>query len=366
MGALAGKGLEGLSAKPVGGGEWINEKFGMPASKDAFQQGTEAALSMLSPGGVAKAIIVPAFAVKKLGDVRKAEKLIAANKPEEAWAQHGIYKDPADNIIKTVIPDTAVTLNPTAKSSGKLEVSSASFPGLPDRYAPAYGPHWSRPVVGTVQDFIQHPELFKLAPELANAPIRRQAFGTGTASYNPTTNTFELGTQRGEQEFISTLLHELQHGLAHKYSMSPGGNPGTYYASSTTIPQARKKLEKAEESLTYSGIADNAVLNSMRGVIAKYKEELAGADTQASRNYNRLPGESESRIVEAMYRQPELRNMSPLTLMNEELLRRYGGPVTRGDTPSTATKVDETPGVKAIIDNVDILYDVVLKGWAKP
>ena len=54
LGLLSGKGLEGLSAKPVGGGEWINEFFGLKQNKDALQQGTEAALSMLSPGGVAK------------------------------------------------------------------------------------------------------------------------------------------------------------------------------------------------------------------------------------------------------------------------------------------------------------------------
>jgi hypothetical protein len=55
LGALAGRGLQGLSKKPVGGSESINEAFGLKKSDNATQNAVEGVLGMMSPGGAAGA-----------------------------------------------------------------------------------------------------------------------------------------------------------------------------------------------------------------------------------------------------------------------------------------------------------------------
>lgn len=365
LGLLSGKGFDGLVSKPVGGGEWINEFFGLNQSKDALQQGTEAALSMLSPGGVAKAIIVPAFAIKKLGDVRKAEKLINTGKVNEAWSQHGIYQDPADQMLKAVLPDTGAKLSPAASLSGKLEIQPAGFKNQEPWYGPAQADKYSKPV-GTVQEFLIHPDLYKLVPELANIGIRRDPLRLQGAAYYPYDNRIDMGLQKGEKNFLSVLLHELQHGVQTKFGMAEGGSYSQFFKDEAQFNKARKTISDAQKAtrrdLTDPGRLPDSILN----ILARYRGQLNAAEEQAIKNYYRLPGETEARAVEQMFTNPSTLTQNPLTLMTQELAQRYGAGTTRELNPSALPQVDVSPEIKAILDNVDILYEGVLRGWAKP
>jgi hypothetical protein len=361
LGLLAGKGFDGLSAKPVGGGEWINEQFGMSASKDALQAGTEAALSMLSPGGMAKAMIVPAFAIKKLGDVRTAEKILAASRPtkaaqDQAWSAVGIYKDPTDKQLKTVIPDTGASIRADALAAGDITKSPTSWPNLP--YDAWYGapPRGSNVKVG---DILEHPELFSKQPYLADIKLNEGLFMLpGNASFNPNTNTILMGPSAGQTDFVSTLLHELQHGVQTNYGFTPGGNPGMFVADQAAVDRGRKILEKAQNQAKIENMPPELIK-----FLEDYEATLRNVNTNATLNYKRLGGEVEARTVEHMFRTNDY-TKNPANLVTEVL---KSTPFNRAiASPEKVEKADTGMQVQSILQNLDILYDSLLKGWAKP
>jgi hypothetical protein len=364
LGALAGRGLQGLSKKPVGGSESINEAFGLKKSDNTTQNAVEVVLGMMSPGGMAKAVIVPAFAIKKLGDVRKAEKLISSGNVEEAWKQHGIYKDPADDVLKAVLPDTGAKINPAAEAAGKIERQPPLFKNDLSWIGPTYGPKYGP--VGTVQDLLEHPELYNLAPDIGNILVQRDPLRIGGAGYIPAENKIMMGLQRGgDEDFTSILLHELQHALQEQYGMAMGGSPRDFYANKKAFDAALTTLYEAKKA-TRPDPANPKIPESVRNIIEAYEDTLLDAQAQATKNYNRLPGEVEARIVQRLYEDPASLAQNPLALMNEELLLRYGAGTTRELVPSALPAVDLAPEVQSILSNVDILKDVVLKGKANP
>lgn len=364
LGLFAGRGLQGLSKKPVGGSESINEAFGLKKSNNATQNIVETVGSMLSPGGMAKAIIVPAFAIKKLGDVRKAEKLISSGNAEDAWKQHGIYRDSADDMLKAVLPDTGAKINPAAETAGKIETQLPTFRGDFSWIGPAFGPKYKP--VGTVQELLDHPDLYKLAPDIGNIAIQRDPLRLGAAAYVPAQDKILMGLQKGgKEEFTSMLLHEIQHAIQNQYGMARGGSSADFYVNKKIFDNALTTLYEAKKA-TRLDSANPKIPASVRNIIETYEDTLLDAQAQANKNYNRLPGEVEARIVQRLYEDPASLVQNPLSLMNEELLLRYGAGTTRELMPSALPAVDFTPDVQSIISNVDILRDVVLQGKKKP
>lgn len=368
IGLITGKGLQGVSKKPIGGSEWVNEFFGMPQSKDALQQGTEAALSMLSPGGIAKAMFVPAFAIKTLGEVKKAEKLINQGMAEEAWKQYGIYQDPADRILKSVVSDAPATVRPEAIARGDVTVVKNKFTGKEEySLVPDYTRTYleNRPPV-TAQEIFYHPDLYKLVPEIAQAQVRGGGF-PGSGSYSPENNVIWLGGGESLQDFVSTFLHEAAgHGAQYKYGMAAGGSPEMFIADEKTFRGAQKTLRDAQKMLRVPPGSREAVPESVKNTLANYEKVLRDAENLAGEYYYRLPGEASARAIQQMYKIPALAQENPLSVMNTELLAKLGGPATPLANYTLVPPVDTLPEVKAITDNISILYDNLLKGWAKP
>jgi hypothetical protein len=321
----------------------------MPASKDAFQQGTEAALSMLSPGGVAKAIIVPAFAVKKLGEVRAAEKILAGSRPtkanqQAAWDATGIYKDPVDKQLKAVIPDTNAAIRSDAIAAGDVVKHPLIFPhtAYDAWYEPANLTKGAR-----VGDVLEHPELFSKQPYLADIKIANLPFSLGGASFDPNTNLIRIAAQGGQKDFITALLHELQHGVQNNYGFTPGGSPSMFLSDPKALNNARMQIDKAIEHAKNIGMPPG-LINTLKS----YDDELRATAKAAQLKYMELGGEVESRIVEHMFKTGNY-SQNPATLVTEVLKSTpfFKAAPVKANPP----QFDMAPEVQAILQNLDIL-----------
>jgi hypothetical protein len=73
-------------------------------------------------------------------------------------------------------------------------------------------------------DIVNHPELYKAYPEIADMPVRSTGFNFGTLGwYNPTDQSFALATGK-ERDVLSTALHEMQHKVQNTEGFKPGAN----------------------------------------------------------------------------------------------------------------------------------------------
>lgn len=318
--------------------------------------------------GTQRGMFVPAFAIKTLGEVKKAEKLINQGKVEEAWKQYGIYQDPADRLLKSVVSDAPATVRPEAVARGDVIVTKNKITGK-DEYS-LIGDYTrtyleNKPPV-TAQELFYHPDLYRLVPEIAQAKIKGGGL-PGTGSYSAAKNEIWLGGGESLQDFVSTFLHEAAgHGAQYKYSMASGGSPEMFIADEKTFYGAQQTLNDALKMLRLPPGSKEAVPESVKNTLTAYKDVLQDAEKIAGDYYFRLPGEAAARTIQKMYENPALAGENPLNIMNAELLSKLKGPATTLENYTLVPKVDTLPEVKAITDNLDILYDNLLKGWGKP
>jgi hypothetical protein len=228
LGALAGRGLQGLSKKPVGGSESINEAFGLKKSDNATQNAVESVLGMMSPGGAAKAIIIPFTAaqatragVSKIADQAlrtyartgdNAKVLAESNKALKSanfpMAVEGMYVGP-DMKLRASLSNQAF----------KPNFNKALFTADPATGAVNLG----KPLLGgqntvRAETVLPHESLYKLMPELKGTRIIHDPNLDNTnvlGYYNVGSNRIGLPSSvatTSESPFISTLIHELTHG----------------------------------------------------------------------------------------------------------------------------------------------------------
>ena len=371
LGLVTGKGLEGFVKTPAGGSEQINKAFGMGQGQNPVQQAAEAVMSMASPGGMAKAIIVPAMLLKRPEQIRDATKLIKQGKESEAWQKHGIYVDPLDLEPKTYVNAATARINPAAigsrSSPDKDKFLVRTYPSNVTKdgtnyelasklFAAEY------PKLGQILDY---PEAYKLFPELQEIPVGNLFGGWKEASYNPQTDLMRLGATDSLQDFISMILHETQHAVQKNAEFIPGGNPSQFYSSPEAkllIEDALKPLRKltstAQEG-TYKLPAEREAMRSIINLIAPIQKPLENAAIQANKNYMSLGGETEARVVEAALANPALfQTKSPLQIQIENLQNSYGKDAARfavSDTGVAGDKlVDQAPTVQ---DSLRLLED---------
>ena len=284
LGLLSGKGLSGLSAKPVGGGDWINEQFGMTASKDALQQGTEAALSMMSPGGMAKAIIIglPAKLAKDIGISKIAEQAYrtqattrdrfktalesqqALNAQRNPEGIQSLFYGP-DGKLRAVVSNEQARIAASAPVQGITGATvgprntSASLridPAIPD-YTPF-----------ALSDFLLHPNMYNLVPELAQAKVQvnpiLDMFGV-LGQVNPTTNLISLprytyGSAPSAADPLGSLLNTVLHESGH-VAQSAGGLRGGSAPSTTML------LDSLREAKTKGSFKNLNTLDKMTKLV---------------------------------------------------------------------------------------------------
>lgn len=83
----------------------------------------------------------------------------------------------------------------------------------------------------TIKDAIQHDELFKAYPDLADIPVNKAIINNNElgfarkGEYNPKLGT--ISVESDNPYFAeNTFLHELQHAIQKKEGFAPGGSPG--------------------------------------------------------------------------------------------------------------------------------------------
>lgn len=257
------------------------------------------------------AVIVPAFLQKTIGQVKAAESLLSGGANAKAVYQaSGIFQSPTDDILRSVIPDTAARL--------KFDTNTIeSWQGF------------------NLVEVLDHPELYKAIPELKGVRVRGSKFQKNGGAYYPEDSLITLGEQSEPAKALNVLLHEVQHSIQEKYGMTGGGNRSMFFNNPTELDKAKDaaiNLAHRARKLGDTELEDDA--------FAAF-DVLDAVDQKAFKNYLALGGEAEARAVEAMLTNP---NAFPRDL--------YGLDVPITDLiadPASITKLDSDPTVKSVI-----------------
>ena len=311
-----------VSKEPVGGSKSIRKLLGMNTDDANI---AETVGSMISAGGAAKAIILPAFLTKSIKQVKKAEKALNEGTDAAQVEKYtGIYKLPEnvdDGVLRTVLDDSKARL---ITGPGGLERVGNAQLGT-HNIGPTQQLRFQLGDIKKLPEVLDHPELYKAVPELReimvgaapNAPI-------GGAFYSDVDNYIGLGYQTSEKNAMAALLHETQHAVQNRYGMNTGGNPWQFMESPNEFAAAQKALSKKGKPIDVLRMDDS------------YRE--------AVREYDKLAGEAEANAVERMY--VSGRKAPAITYYGDEyaLNRMIASPVE-------GRKVDQDPVIKAIIES---------------
>lgn len=257
------------------------------------------------------AVIVPAFLQKTIGQVKAAESLLSGGANAKAVYQaSGIFQSPTDDILRSVIPDTAASLKLDTNTLQSWEVLNLS-------------------------DVLDHPELYKTIPDLKNIEIRKGVNQKNGGAFYPEDSLITIGEQSEPTQALNVLLHEVQHGIQAKYGMTGGGNRSMFFNNPQEIDKAKTaalNLAHRARKLGDAELEDDA--------FAAF-DVLDAVDQRARKNYLSLGGEAEARAVEAMLTNP---NAFPRDLYGLDI------PITDLITdPASVAKLDSDPTVKSVI-----------------
>jgi hypothetical protein len=233
-----------------------------------------------------------------------------ANKPALKQAQKMELDGSSENEI---IAQTGWFKGADDKWRFEIDDSKASLAG-----APTVG---SLDRQSSIRQVIDHDELFKAYPELADirpAPIEGKYVG----AFMPAGKIIDydrigINPTRSPEEIKGTALHEIQHAIQKREGFARGGNPDEFVAEAAKamddIPVLNKKLSEvsreikiAEEGvLKASGLVETALarekVNSLKGAyesVLKQKEEVVSKMDPIGRYLNQA-GEVEARNVQA-------------------------------------------------------------------
>jgi hypothetical protein len=388
-GLMAGKGVEGLSKEPVGGSDWINRQFGMKSKGGGVQQVAEMVAGSVSPSGAAKAVILPAAAIlrdfKTYNKINKALPQYTAADPVVAadiFKRTGVWRDPIDFELKAVLPDTDAKIKPKVLEREEAH-TSWSMESRPEQRVNIQGSIFTKPV--PLQDVLDHPELFKAFPELADTKVTR-GFLTGhdEAAYNPHFDNIFMGSSSGEQKWLSNLLHEVQHAIQHKSAFASGGNPEMFFDNKKRFDAARdaaraavndrfKDFEHLANAQGFKNFSRYYIPKKVEAALANTPEYKAFRAAEADDAkmlavsqepfglYQRLSGENEARMVSEMLQQGRY-DLSPQDFTKFVEARRAAGWSTENLFPVS----ELTYNPQRYIDLEQPIADLINKLLANP
>lgn len=200
---------------------------------------------------------------KRIADFRKAARKMEEDgrSNEEIRLATGWFRNPYDNILRYEVSDENAKLT---QAFSDLE-ESKSLAILKEQKNI------------TLDQALDHPELFKAYPELKDIKVIKQAGFFDyekrlQGSFNPDTNTVNITPYSQDPE--STLIHEIQHWIQRKEGFASGGNEQSVIKAAST-----KVIEKALAKVVEKKTAD---LES----IAKEVKDLRSSLDVASRYPN--------------------------------------------------------------------------------
>lgn len=228
-----------------------------------------------------------------------------------------------------------------ADDKWRFEIDDSAAMLTPENLAE--GPHSFK---GTLGQALSHPELFKNYPEMADYPVQIGKAAKGPrgelGSFNPRTNELEIygGGSSGEEataDLLSTVLHELQHGVQRKEGFDPGASVSGMKETLKTIDDKVNQLnllqtkvsKQMDEARKAGDTAKLATLQELYDLAMKEKSGLGRAGQLSPETlYLSKSGEVEARQV------PKRRLLSA---EERAFYAPYGSdPVFGPDTPRAA------------------------------
>jgi uncharacterized short protein YbdD (DUF466 family) len=308
---------------------------------------------MAAPQGAPRMFIGPKA---KTWDQVKADRAAQMEKegkdPVDIWRETGTFRS-ADGILRQEISDVgAVHRGPTQlKELGKqkkeqaqqLQQRIAGVPGQKDMFPKALT-EARRPAreqvkrlkeeadeLGRYSDVrgqrakfvLEHPELYRAYPELADITVYQGGRGIGSesAALRGGKRDMEMEvTQKGLRgDPRSSMLHEMQHAVQTVEDMAPGGNTLTAFnnreaykildeiraraAKPMTYDEYVEQLMQSNPSKNFDEVDQSIVKEGYENYLKRIPKEIAKFDREfqqqaAMEYYRRLAGEAEARATQ--------------------------------------------------------------------
>lgn len=139
-----------------------------------------------------------------------------------------------------------------------------------------------RPIVGgekwSLGSMVDHPELFMAYPELEDMRVSVVDNLGSRGEFNPRTNEIKVDSALKEKDFLSTLLHEIQHGVQEVEEMPIGGSPN----------MGRIAASQLGEAYVYGQKKANALEDQIKENMSAAGYEQAGDLLRTSRNLDEI------------------------------------------------------------------------------
>lgn len=199
---------------------------------------------------------------KRIADFRKAARKMEEDgrSNEEIRLATGWFRNPYDNILRYEVSDENAKLT---QAFSDLEESK----------------FLEEQKNITLDQALDHPELFKAYPELKDIKVIKQAglFDRGQrlqGSFNPATNTVNITPYNKNPE--STLIHEIQHWIQEKEGFASGGNEQSVIkaASPKVIEKALAKVVQRKTADLESMAKEVNDLRSSLDVASRYPNDI--------------------------------------------------------------------------------------------
>jgi hypothetical protein len=204
----------------------------------------------------------------------QAEAAIAQGaKAGDVWANTGWFKGP-DGHWRFEIPDQPAQLTGKSPEPGRKVFGEQSYKPM------------------GLSDVLDHPELYKAYPELANVQVHHNPSMGAEASFDPINASISLDmTRPGARE---SILHEIQHGIQTTEGFAPGGTTGRIGFGDGGTPERQALIDSMSREM-------RANPRQAEAIAARY-DPLIEAETKRSNDlryneYRNLAGEVEARNV---------------------------------------------------------------------
>ena len=199
---------------------------------------------------------------KRIADFRKAARKMEEDgrSNEEIRLATGWFRNPYDNILRYEVSDENAKLT---QAFSDLEESE----------------FFKEQKNITLDQALDHPELFKAYPELKDIKVIKQAgfidmFQGLQGSFNPDTNTVNITPYAKDPE--STLIHEIQHWIQEKEGFASGGNEQSALkaASPKMIKKALAKVMEKKAKDLESRAKEVKDIRSSLDVASRYPNDI--------------------------------------------------------------------------------------------
>ena len=217
------------------------------------------------------------------GRLVKAQEMLAEGKDKkEVWRETGWMKGAEkEKTWKFEIDDSGAKIKETERDPAFIKINSKE--------------------IKTLNDLIEHKELFEAYPELRNVKIRNDFIGEAKASYDIEANSivFPRGFTTKGNELKDILLHEIQHAIQEIEGFAKGGTPETFERDRfRTLDWLTKAITGYSEQLKKYSKEDKKYTWAVEGKAEAVDMYQKVEKTDTYEQYRRLAGEIEAREVE--------------------------------------------------------------------